>query len=105
MRLALHSLVITPSIGIALYPSDGTDVDTLLRNADLAMYFAKRKGPGMYALFDAAMNDAALHRFTHGGQAARRSGARRIHAALPAAIRREHGRRVGDGGAAALDQR
>jgi len=64
MRLALHSLVITPSIGIALYPSDGTDVDTLLRNADLAMYFAKRKGPGMHALYNAAMNDAALHRFT-----------------------------------------
>jgi diguanylate cyclase (GGDEF)-like protein len=64
MHLAMHTLVITPSIGIALYPSDGDDVDTLLRNADLAMYFAKRKGPGMYAFFDAAMNDAALHRFT-----------------------------------------
>ena len=36
----------------------------LLRNADLAMYFAKRKGAGMYAFFDASMNDAALHRFT-----------------------------------------
>jgi diguanylate cyclase len=64
MRLALHTLVVTPSIGIALYPADGMDVDSVLRNADLAMYFAKRKGPGMYALFDAAMNDAALHRFT-----------------------------------------
>jgi diguanylate cyclase (GGDEF)-like protein len=64
MPLALHTLVITPSVGIALYPSDGTDVDTLLRNADLAMYFAKRKGPGMYAFFDGAMNDAALRRFT-----------------------------------------
>ena len=64
MRLAQHSVVVTPSIGIALYPADGTDVDTLLRNADLAMYFAKRKGAGMYAMFDAAMNDAALHRFT-----------------------------------------
>ena len=56
--------MVTPSVGIALYPSDGTDVDTLLRNADLAMYFAKRKGPGMHALFNGAMNDAALHRFT-----------------------------------------
>ncbi len=64
MHLALHTLVITPSIGIALFPSDGMDVDTLLRNADLAMYFAKRKGPGMHAFFDGSMNDAALHRFT-----------------------------------------
>ena len=64
MHLALHTLVVTPSIGISLYPSDGADVDTLLRNADLAMYFAKRKGPGMYAFFDAAMNEAALRRFT-----------------------------------------
>jgi diguanylate cyclase (GGDEF)-like protein len=64
MHLAQHTLVITPSIGLALYPTDGMDVDMLLRNADLAMYFAKRKGPGMHALFNGAMNDAALHRFT-----------------------------------------
>jgi diguanylate cyclase len=64
MHLAQHTLVITPSIGLALYPTDGMDVDTLLRNADLAMYFAKRKGPGMHAMFNGAMNDAALHRFT-----------------------------------------
>jgi diguanylate cyclase (GGDEF)-like protein len=64
MRLALHTLVITPSVGIAMFPADGVEVDTLLRNADLAMYFAKRKGPGMFAFFDASMNDAALHRFT-----------------------------------------
>ncbi len=64
MRLARHTLVVTPSIGISLYPSDGEDVDALLRNADLAMYFAKRKGPGIYAFFDPAMNEAALHRFT-----------------------------------------
>jgi diguanylate cyclase (GGDEF)-like protein len=68
MQLARHSLVITPSVGISLYPSDGADVDTLLRNADLAMYFAKRKGPGMHAFFDAAMNEAALRRFTLEGK-------------------------------------
>jgi EAL domain-containing protein (putative c-di-GMP-specific phosphodiesterase class I) len=39
-------------------------VETLLRNADLAMYFAKRKGPGTFAFFDAAMTAAALRRFT-----------------------------------------
>ena len=64
MRLAVHTLVVTPSVGIAMFPADGVEVDTLLRNADLAMYFAKRKGPGMSAFFDASMNDAALHRFT-----------------------------------------
>jgi diguanylate cyclase len=68
MHLALNTIVVTPSIGIALYPSDGGDIDTLLRNADLAMYFAKRKGPGMQAFFDASMNDAALHRFTLEGK-------------------------------------
>ena len=64
MRLALHSLVVTPSIGIAMYPADGVEVDTLLRNADLAMYYAKRKSPGIFAFYDASMNDSALHRFT-----------------------------------------
>jgi diguanylate cyclase (GGDEF)-like protein len=64
MRLAMHTLVVTPSVGVAMFPADGVEVDILLRNADLAMYFAKRKGPGMFAFFDASMNDAALHRFT-----------------------------------------
>jgi len=64
LQLALNSVVITPSVGIAIFPNDGTDEDTLLRNADLAMYFSKRRGPGSYSFFDAAMNAQALHRFT-----------------------------------------
>ncbi len=64
LKLAANTLVVTPSIGISLYPTNGEDVDTLLRNADLAMYFAKRKAPGMFAFFDPSMNDIALHRFT-----------------------------------------
>jgi diguanylate cyclase (GGDEF)-like protein len=63
MQFAGRSLVVTPSLGIALYPQDGTDAETLLRNADLAMYYAKRRSPGTLAFFDAAMNAAALHRF------------------------------------------
>jgi diguanylate cyclase (GGDEF)-like protein len=63
VNLSMHSLVVTPSIGIALYPADGTDVDTLLRNADLAMYFSKHSSPGNFAYFDAAMNATALYRF------------------------------------------
>jgi predicted signal transduction protein with EAL and GGDEF domain len=64
MQLALNSLVVTPSIGIAVFPQDGADADTLLRNADLAMYFSKRKNPGAFAFYDVAMNAVALHRFT-----------------------------------------
>lgn len=63
MQIAKHSLVITPSIGIALFPTDGTNADSLLRNADLAMYFAKRRGPGTYAYFDPQMTTAARQRF------------------------------------------
>jgi diguanylate cyclase len=64
VELATTTLVVTPSVGIAVFPRDGTDAEALLRNADLAMYFAKRKSPGTFAFFDAPMNAAALHRFT-----------------------------------------
>ena len=63
IQLALHTLVVTPSVGIALYPTDGVDAESLLRNADLAMYFAKRRSPGTFAFFDASMNAAVLQRF------------------------------------------
>jgi diguanylate cyclase (GGDEF)-like protein len=64
MQLSSHSIVITPSIGIAVAPTDGTDVGSLLRNADLAMYFCKRRAPGTYAFFDASMNEGVLQRYT-----------------------------------------
>jgi len=64
MQLASNSLVVTASVGIAVYPQDGTDAVTLLRHADLAMYVAKRRNPGTYAYYDASMNAIALHRFT-----------------------------------------
>jgi EAL domain-containing protein (putative c-di-GMP-specific phosphodiesterase class I) len=64
MQLAANSLAVTPSVGIAVYPQDGTDAVTLLRHADLAMYVAKRRSPGTYAYYDASMNAIALHRFT-----------------------------------------
>jgi diguanylate cyclase len=64
IQLASNSLVVTPSVGIAIYPQDGPDAETLLRNADLAMYFAKRRSPGTHAFFDVSMNATALQRFT-----------------------------------------
>jgi diguanylate cyclase len=62
--LSKHTLVITPSIGIAIAPTDGTDAGALLRNADLAMYFCKRRAPGGHAFFDASMNEGVLQRYT-----------------------------------------
>ncbi|CAG4886995.1 putative bifunctional diguanylate cyclase/phosphodiesterase [Paraburkholderia saeva] len=50
---------VTPSIGISLYPDDGDTVDTLLKNADAAMYEAKRAGRGTYRFFEAGMNEVA----------------------------------------------
>ena len=68
MRLSKHTVVITPSIGIAMAPTDGNDAETLLRHADLAMYFAKRRSAGTYAFFDASMNEGALQRYTIEGK-------------------------------------
>jgi diguanylate cyclase (GGDEF)-like protein len=46
---------ITPSLGVSLYPQDGQDFETLLRNADLAMYTAKDRGRNDVAFFDPGM--------------------------------------------------
>src|SRR6266480_3704689 len=64
MLLSKHTVVVTPSIGIAIAPTDGTDAGPLLRHADLAMYFCKRRAPGTYAFFDASMNEGVLQRYT-----------------------------------------
>ena len=64
IALSKHTIVITPSIGIAIAPTDGTDAGVLLRHADLAMYFCKRRAPGSYTFFDASMNEGVLQRYT-----------------------------------------
>ncbi|OPY57860.1 MAG: Cyclic di-GMP phosphodiesterase Gmr [Pelotomaculum sp. PtaU1.Bin035] len=57
-----HELYIATSIGIALYPNDGEDAETLLKNADTAMYRAKEKGKNNYQLYTPAMNARAFER-------------------------------------------
>jgi diguanylate cyclase (GGDEF)-like protein/PAS domain S-box-containing protein len=56
-------LHITPSIGICIYPDDGSDVETLMRHADAAMYHAKASGRNNYQFFTQRMNLAAAQHF------------------------------------------
>jgi diguanylate cyclase (GGDEF)-like protein/PAS domain S-box-containing protein len=62
LELDGHGLQVTPSIGIAVYPGDGEDVETLLRNADSAMYHAKREGRNNAQFYAPALNGAAQRR-------------------------------------------
>ncbi|MBI5099450.1 MAG: EAL domain-containing protein [Nitrospirae bacterium] len=57
-----HTLHTSASIGISLYPYDGADVETLLKNADAAMYNAKKRGRNNYRFYNPAMNARTLER-------------------------------------------
>ena len=55
-------LHITASMGVALYPKDGNEVDTLLKNADTAMYASKKKGRDGYSFYTEAFTQEAIKR-------------------------------------------
>jgi len=57
-----RELLATASIGISLYPEDGRDADTLVKNADAGMYRAKQQGRDNYQLCAPALNATALER-------------------------------------------
>jgi diguanylate cyclase (GGDEF)-like protein/PAS domain S-box-containing protein len=57
-----QDLHITASIGISVYPGDGGDAETLIKNADTAMYQAKENAPDSYQFFAPAMADRAMKR-------------------------------------------
>lgn len=61
LTIANHELVVTSSVGIVLFPEDGNDPETLLRNADTAMYHAKQDG-NRYLFFNEHMNRQAVKR-------------------------------------------
>lgn len=57
-------LVVTASIGIAIFPDNGADPETLLRHADMAMYAAKQRGRNTYEFFTEAMQQQAVERLS-----------------------------------------
>jgi diguanylate cyclase (GGDEF)-like protein/PAS domain S-box-containing protein len=69
-----HRLRVTASIGVAVFPGDGDDPDTLIKNADLAMYRVKANGRSAFQFYDAA---TALLPAVHAADALRRGRAGR----------------------------
>ena len=57
-----HDLHVTTSIGVSVYPEDGLDAETLIKNADTAMYQAKENGRQSFQFFKPAMNARAVER-------------------------------------------
>jgi PAS domain S-box-containing protein len=63
-RIGTQEVFVTASIGLALYPLDGEDADTLLKNAGAAMHFAKEQGRDNYQFYSRAMNATALEKLS-----------------------------------------
>jgi diguanylate cyclase (GGDEF)-like protein/PAS domain S-box-containing protein len=62
--LGANDIVVSASIGIAIYPLDGSDADSLLRNADTAMHFAKDQGKNNCQYYNGTMNASAVERLS-----------------------------------------
>ena len=102
IRVAGQEIFVNASIGIAIYPDDGEDLETLLMHADTAMYKAKEQGGSSYQAYSRAMNASALQRLTLENALRRALERERVRAALPADRGRPERRAGRRGGAGAL---
>ena len=98
-----HDLHVTTSIGVSVYPDDGLDAETLIKNADTAMYQAKENGRQSYQFFQAGHERPGRGAAIHRGGSAARLGTAGIRAALPAEDRSEDGSDYRGGSVDALD--
>lgn len=64
VKIAGKEIMLAASIGIAMYPNDGTDANTLTKAADTALHAAKHAEKNQYAFFEPAMTEAAQKRLT-----------------------------------------
>src|SRR5258708_79555 len=65
LRIGTRQVPMSASMGISIYPDNATDIDTLIQQADAAMYKAKRAGRSTYRFFSADMNRLAEQRLAH----------------------------------------
>jgi diguanylate cyclase (GGDEF)-like protein len=65
LRIGTGQVPMSASIGISMYPDNATDIDTLIQQADAAMYQAKRSGRSTYRFFSADINRLAEQRLVH----------------------------------------
>ncbi|WEE76394.1 EAL domain-containing protein [Comamonas testosteroni] len=81
LNIADTSLAISASVGIAMFPMDGRDMETLVHRADMAMYQAKSKGRGRFCFFSSEMNRLAQERLAleTALRKALKSGGLRLH--------------------------
>jgi diguanylate cyclase (GGDEF)-like protein len=62
LMLEEHEIRVSASIGIVIYPDDGVEIETLIKNADSAMYHAKDKGKGNYQFYSEELNESSLNK-------------------------------------------
>jgi diguanylate cyclase (GGDEF)-like protein len=79
VRVEGYDFAVTASIGIAIYPEHGLDLDTLFRNADAAMYIAKRGGRDAYQVYEPEMNANFYERLVIESQLPRALENRELH--------------------------
>ncbi len=97
-----HEVQVSGSLGYAVFPADGGDPETLLKNADAAMYHAKELGRSSYRAFSKSLAQRRDRRLEHRAGAEARDPAGRVRALLPADPGRGGGPCLARGGAGAL---
>jgi diguanylate cyclase (GGDEF)-like protein/PAS domain S-box-containing protein len=89
------SAQVSASLGVALYPQDGTEADMLMRHADQAMYCAKELGKNRFHFFDAGEDEDARHRRQQVDQVARALEAGQFELYYQPKVNMRHGRVLG----------
>jgi len=90
-----NELTVTPSIGIAIFPDDGENVETVMKNADLAMSFAKKSARGNFKYYQASMNAEALKRLTIENKLRQAIGRKELHLYYQPQVALPSGRLIG----------